>query len=91
MSKKRLNLEDLDVFVIGTGTDVVEKKLIGRNPMSQIRYSFDDVSDKHAYICKKSDGEIVIIDNNSTNGTYVNGSKITSPYVLKKGECQYLQ
>ena len=66
--------------------DVVEKKLIGRNPMSQIIYSFDDVSDKHAYICKKSDGEIVIIDNNSTNGTYVNGSKITSPYVLKKGD-----
>lgn len=66
--------------------DIVEKKLIGRNPMSQIRYSFDDVSDKHAYICKKSDGEIVIIDNNSTNGTYVNGSKITSPYVLKKGD-----
>ena len=66
--------------------DVVEKKLIGRNPMSQIRYSFDDVSDKHAYICKKSNGEIVIIDNNSTNGTYVNGSKITSPYVLKKGD-----
>lgn len=66
--------------------DIVEKKLIGRNPMSQIRYSFDDVSDKHAYICKKSNGEIVIIDNNSTNGTYVNGSKITSPYILRKGD-----
>ena len=66
--------------------DVVEKKLIGRNPMSQIRYSFDDVSDKHAYICKKSNGEIVIIDNNSTNGTYVNGSKISIPYTLRKGD-----
>lgn len=66
--------------------DVVEKKLIGRNLMSQIRYSFDDVSDKHAYICKKSNGDIVIIDNNSTNGTYVNGSIITSPYILKKGD-----
>lgn len=66
--------------------DVVEKKIIGRNPMSQIRYSFDDVSDKHAYICKKSNGEIVIIDNNSTNGTYVNGSKISIPYTLRKGD-----
>lgn len=66
--------------------DVVEKKLIGRNPMSQIRYSFDDVSDNHAYICKKSNGEIVIIDNNSTNGTYVNGSKISIPYTLRKGD-----
>ena len=34
--------------------DIIDKKLIGRNPLSQIRYSFDDVSDKHAYICKKS-------------------------------------
>lgn len=66
--------------------DVVEKKLIGRNHMSQIRYSFDDVSDKHAYICKKSNGDIVIIDNNSTNGTYVNGNKISIPYTLKKGD-----
>ena len=66
--------------------DVVEKKTIGRNPMSQIRYSFNDVSDKHAYICKKSNGDVVIIDNNSTNGTYVNGNKITSPYVLKRGD-----
>ena len=66
--------------------DVVEKKLIGRNPMSQIRYSFDDVSDKHAYICKKMNGEIILIDNNSTNGTYVNGNKISSPYTLRKGD-----
>lgn len=65
---------------------IVEKKLIGRNPLSQIRYSFDDVSDKHAYLCKKSNGEIVIIDNNSTNGTYVNGIRIMSPYSLKKGD-----
>lgn len=66
--------------------DIVEKKLIGRNPMSQIRFSFDDVSDRHAYICKKTNGDIVIIDNNSTNGTYVNGSKITGPYTLGKGD-----
>ncbi len=66
--------------------DVVEKKLIGRNPMSQIRYSFDDVSDKHAYICKKTNGDIILIDNNSTNGTYVNGNKISAPYTLKKGD-----
>lgn len=66
--------------------DIIEKKLIGRNALSQIRYSFDDVSDKHAYICKKSNSEIVLIDNNSTNGTYVNGNRITTPYILKKGD-----
>lgn len=71
---------------INIPNDVVDKKTIGRNPMSQIRYSFDDVSDKHAYICKKQNGEVVLIDNNSTNGTYVNGSKITAPHILKKGD-----
>lgn len=65
---------------------MVDKKLIGRNASSQIRFSFDDVSDKHAYLCKLSDGEILLIDNNSTNGTYVNGSRITSPYTLRKGD-----
>lgn len=67
-------------------SDVVDHKIIGRGPMSQIRYSFDDVSDKHAYICKKSNGDVVLIDNNSTNGTFVNGLRILSPYTLKKGD-----
>lgn len=71
---------------ISIPNNVVDKKLIGRNAISQIRFSFDDVSDKHAYLCKQADGHVLIIDNNSTNGTYVNGSKITSPYTLQKGD-----
>lgn len=67
-------------------SNVVEKKMIGRNAMSQIRFSFDDVSDTHAFLCKQPDGKILLIDNNSTNGTYVNGSKIIAPYVLTKGD-----
>lgn len=67
--------------------NVVDKKLIGRNSACQISFSsYDDVSDKHAYLCKLSDGMIVIIDNDSTNGTYVNGTKISGPYYLKKGD-----
>ena len=65
---------------------VIEKKLIGRNAFSQIRFSFDDISDKHAFLCKQKDGSILLIDNNSTNGTFVNGTKITSPTVLQKGD-----
>ena len=67
-------------------TNVIEKKLIGRNLSAQLRFSFDDVSDKHAYLCKCGDGSVMIIDNYSTNGTYVNGVKITTPFVLKKGD-----
>lgn len=66
--------------------DVVETKSIGRNQTSQVRFVFDDISDRHAYLCRQSDGKILIIDNNSTNGTYVNGNRITAPYVLKKGD-----
>lgn len=71
---------------INIPVDIVDKKLIGRNPSSQVRFSFDDVSDKHAYLCKKSDGSIIIIDNQSTNGTYVNGEKMSAPRELKKGD-----
>ncbi|MBO4264247.1 MAG: FHA domain-containing protein [Bacteroidales bacterium] len=66
--------------------NVVDKKLIGRNALSQIRFSFDDVSDKHAWLCKCADGSILLIDNNSTNGTYVNGRKLSSPCTLRKGD-----
>lgn len=67
-------------------TDVTEKKLIGRNLVAQIRFSFDDVSDHHAWLCRRKDGSVWIIDNHSTNGTYVNGSRITSPCRLSKGD-----
>lgn len=65
---------------------IVDRKLVGRNALSQIRFSFDDISDKHAYLCKQKDGSVLLIDNNSTNGTYVNGTKISSPWSLKKGD-----
>ena len=71
---------------ISIPSDIIEKKLIGRSPMSQLRFSFDDVSDKHAYLCKNSKGDIIVVDNNSTNGTYVNGSRITAPHTLNKGD-----
>ena len=72
--------------VIAFPDTIVERKLVGRNASSQVRFSFDDISDRHAYLCKQKDGSILLIDNNSTNGTYVNGTKISSPWVLKKGD-----
>ena len=65
---------------------VIEKKIIGRNTFSQIRFAFDDVSDKHAFLCKQKDGSVLLIDNNSTNGTFVNGIRISAPVVLRKGD-----
>lgn len=66
--------------------NVVDKKMIGRNPMAQIRYNQDDVSDTHAFLCKQADGQVLLIDNHSTNGTYVNGSRINGQQLLRKGD-----
>ncbi len=77
---------DVPKPVISFPDTVIEKKLIGRNAFSQIRFSFDDISDKHAFLCKQKNGSILLIDNNSTNGTFVNGTRITSPTVLQKGD-----
>lgn len=56
----------------------IDRKTIGKNPGCDIRFTQDDVSREHAIIYKTSTGAIVIEDRGSTNGTYVNGTKITS-------------
>ena len=66
--------------------ETVDRKLIGRSPDANVRYSFDDVSERHCWLCRLKDGSVVLIDNNSTNGTYVNGQRIHSPYNLRKGD-----
>lgn len=50
---------------------------IGRNSSNLIVIPQSDVSSFHATISKSASGEIFIQDNNSSNGTYVNGRKIT--------------
>lgn len=63
----------------------VESRTIGKSHSSQIRFAQDDVSREHAVIYKTDTGSIVIEDRGSTNGTYVNGVKITSQ-VLHAGD-----
>ena len=66
--------------------EIQSKKRIGRlRETNDIVFSHSDVSSNHAYLIKNKNGEIVIIDNNSTNGTYVNGGKISTS-VLHKGD-----
>lgn len=60
-------------------------KTIGRKTDNHIVIAFSDVSGKHAVLYKLTTGEIVIIDNNSTNGTFVNGERIIKQ-TLQKGD-----
>lgn len=56
----------------------IDRRTIGKNTNCDIRLTQDDVSREHAIIYKTETGSIVIEDRGSTNGTYVNGIKITS-------------
>lgn len=57
---------------------VLQSYKVGRNPDMQVRMPYDDVSGFHAVLYKRSDGSVVVQDNHSTNGTYVNGNKVAS-------------
>ena len=63
-----------------------QKLSIGRDISSDVAIVDSKVSRHHAVITGK-DGKIFIEDNNSTNGTFVNGEKINpgTPYELKEG------
>lgn len=55
---------------------------IGRKPENQIVLPRGNVSSRHARFVLK-DGRMIIVDLRSTNGTYINGRKVTSPQVIR--------
>lgn len=58
---------------------------IGKSSDNRIVMNHDDVSRHHAVLYKNAAGDVVIEDSGSTNGTYVNGTKITSK-ILRPGD-----
>lgn len=58
---------------------------IGRDPNSTISVNDPEVSRYHAKMMRQG-GKIVIEDNGSTNGTSINGRRISGPHVLRAGE-----
>src|SRR3978361_38770 len=62
---------------------------IGRVQGNDIVLPKGNVSKRHARIVLK-DGKFIIVDLKSTNGTYVNGRKITSPLVVKDADKLYI-
>lgn len=65
-----------------------EEIQIGRSTSNDIIYQNDFVSGTHAILLFDSE-KITIRDNNSTNGTYVNGTRIQT-CELKIGDCVYI-
>src|ERR1700743_2987090 len=62
---------------------------IGRVQGNDIILPKGNVSKRHSRIVLK-DGKVIIVDHKSTNGTYVNGRKITSPLVVKDSDKIYI-
>ena len=59
-------------FQIGSSTTV-----LGRGEHAEIRLDDDGVSRRHAEIIRLEDGAIQLRDLDSTNGTFVNGERIS--------------
>lgn len=62
---------------------------IGRVKGNDIILAKGNVSKEHARIVLK-DGKFIVIDRKSTNGTFVNGRKITGPLVVKESDKIYI-
>ncbi len=62
---------------------------IGRIPGNDVVLPKGNVSKRHSRIVLK-DNRFIVVDLKSTNGTYVNGRKITSPLVVKEGDKIYV-
>ncbi len=75
-SQKRLSFEESEVT-------------IGRVPGNDIVLPKGNVSKRHSRIVLK-DNRFIVVDLKSTNGTYVNGRKITSPLVVRDGDKIYI-
>lgn len=58
---------------------------IGREATNQIQLRDSEVSRKHARILRSGDANFDIVDNKSSNGTFVNGRRVES-HTLKSGD-----
>ncbi len=79
-------------LVIRSGVDVgkeypLEKNelIVGREQSNDITISDPEVSRRHSRLFFQN-GSYVVEDLGSTNGTFVNGQRLTGPYILRPGE-----
>lgn len=70
----------------GSVLEVAEPTVAGRGPESSLQLDGDDfASAQHALIAPRVDG-VWVEDLRSTNGTFVNGARVTSERLLRPGD-----
>ena len=70
----------------GVSIPIAGPIVIGRSPGADIVIADDFVSSAHARVTPTPDGAAVIEDLNSTNGTVVNGTRISGAVALASGD-----
>jgi S1-C subfamily serine protease len=63
-----------------------DRFLIGRGSDCELTLADGEASRRHAVMRPQPDGSVVLEDLGSTNGTFVNGQRITGPVSLRGGE-----
>lgn len=72
--------------VIGTAYALENAEIhIGRDAQNDIVIAEADISRRHARLTRSEHG-YVIEDLGSTNGTFINGQRLTTPYALRPGD-----
>lgn len=80
--------------IVVTNTEFKDKEFelkeeslsIGRLEDNQIELPESSLSSHHAIFNRHESGNFILKDNASTNGTYLNGEKLTSEKLLKDGD-----
>ena len=71
----------------GSNIDIGQELQIGRSAGAEGRLGDDpEISRQHARISRDPQGQLVVEDLGSTNGTYVNGQRISGAQVLNPGD-----
>lgn len=63
-----------------------DESIVGRSPEAQVRLLEEGVSRKHARIIRSPEGKFEVTDLGSTNGTYLNGTRLAGPGRLDEGD-----
>lgn len=70
----------------GTALELSRVVVIGRDGGCDLALPDEQVSGRHVALEPRADGTVVLTDLGSTNGTFVNGHRLSGPVLLSGGE-----
>ena len=86
IARRRVVVLESPALEPGTAIELSSTARVGRGAENTIRLDADTtVSGRHATIDSRSDG-LWVEDEGSTNGTFVNGARVTSARLLQAGD-----